>query len=508
MTFLYELKKQDNYTENAKGETALKSSLSKVLDLYTMIGNARFYQEDEVIIAIDSAYKENPELTLRTIFYGRDIREGGGDRDLLYYGIIYLLDNGLIPNKSENNLNLVRLISKYGSYKDIIKVLGRKPELTEQEFNIIHILYDILVEYTVFGNDELNALLVAKYLPTESSKNETVQNAYKKIIKTWGMTRKEYRKFVSSYRKELNLIETKLTEKDYNIDYSKVPSLANLKYSKAFWANDEENYREFLEGVESGTKKMNTGVLEPYQIVGNILSGYPDENEKKSLDVMWNEMKFEHSFDVLPIVDVSGSMYGYNELPISVAVSLGIYISENNEGEFKNHFITFSEKPSLVEVTGKDLYEKVTNMASADWGMSTNMKSVFELILRTALDKEMTQEDLPKSLLIISDMNMDYADGFSNGRYFGNKTFFQKMKELYESHGYKLPNIIFWYVNNDTAVVDKDETNTISVSGFSKNIFKTILKLDLDDLDNYTPEKAMLETLNQERYDDVKNLVK
>ena len=443
--------------------------------------------------------------------YGRDVRGGAGDRDLLQIFLNHLEDINYFSNgdltKFKRIDSLVDCIVEFGSFKDIVKFLGRDMYMSSMEVSIIKRLKEILNGdlKAVEENRLYDVSLLAKYMPTESSKSTVNKIAYKKLLVLFD-SRKDYRKTVSYLRKQLDLVESKLTEKRYeDIDYSKVPSLANLKYYNSFMRNDRERYLEYIDNVSKGKEKINTGTLEPYQIVEKVFKYYggvtdlPDD-QIKSLDAMWNDMRVKHDFDVMPIVDTSGSMFG---LPIHVALSIGILIAEGNRGRFKDHFITFSESPSIESIKGNNIYDKVNSMAMSDWGMNTDLKKVFSLILDTAVRNNYGFNDMPKSLLIISDMNFDVA---TRGNI--NDTFYHKMRRMYEEQGYDLPSIIFWYVNSDTATVDKDEGGTITVSGFSKNIFKSILKLDLKEIESYTPERAMLETINQERYNMVDGFIK
>lgn len=511
MDFLNDLRKENNYTVGHNGETALKSSLSNVLDLYNSFGDAR-WKPEAIEQKLNDALKEDFYLTCRVVMYGRDVRGGAGDRDLLQIFLNHLED---INYFSDGDLtlfkrigSLVDCIVEFGSFKDIVKFLGRDMYMSSMEVSIITRLKEILNGdlKAVEENRLYDVSLLAKYMPTESSKNTVNKIAYKKLLVLFD-SRKEYRKTVTHLRKQLDLVESKLTEKRYeDIDYSKVPSLANLKYYDSFMRNDGKRYLEYIENVKKGKEKINTGTLEPYQIVEKVFDYYGGsvqdltDDQIKSLDVMWNDMKVEHDFDVMPIVDTSGSMFG---LPIHVALSIGLLIAEGNRGRFKDHFITFSESPSIESIEGDNIYDKVNNMAMAEWGMSTNLESVFDLILKTATRRRYKQSDMPKSLLIISDMNFNQA---TMGRV--NDTFYHKMKEKYEKKGYNLPTVIFWYVNSDTATVEKDEMGTITVSGFSKSIFQNILKLNLDEIEQYTPEKAMLETISQERYNMVDRFIK
>ena len=54
---------------------------------------------------------------------------------------------------------------------------------------------------------------------------------------------------------------------------------------------------------------------------------------------------------------------------MDVAVSLGLYISERNEGTFKDCFLTFSSNPQLQYLKGS-LKERLSQLRNSEWGMS------------------------------------------------------------------------------------------------------------------------------------------
>lgn len=496
MTFLENLRNEDNKTVTTNGENGYKSTLSGILDLSTEIGNSRFLDDETLFNKLIDAQNEDELLYAKLVFYARDIRQGGGDKTLGRFGLVTIykdIDSSKIPL-------LVKLIAEYGSFKDIMYLLASPIEDEDKESVLCHYLNNLL------NVDDVNEQpgLLAKYMPTETTKDSTMKTAYRKFMKYVDITPKEYRKRNTRIRKKLDIVETKLTEKRYeDIDYSHVPSQANLKYREAFFRNDGERYSDYLDRVDSGDEKINSSTLAPYQIVDKVRY-----DASPSLDTLWNNIPAPNNngLEVLPVVDVSGSMTG---LPMDVAISLGIFLSEHNEGQFKNHFITFSSEPKLKTVKGNTIRNKVLNMQSSEWGMNTNLEKTFNLILKTAINNNLPQEELPESLLIISDMQFDEATG-SYGFHSvptPDDTFFEKMKHKFEQHGYKLPFLVFWNVGyGNTKPVVKTTKNTILVSGFSQNIFNSICNLDLDDLENYTPLKALLEILESDRYKAIEGL--
>lgn len=205
-------------------------------------------------------------------------------------------------------------------------------------------------------------------------------------------------------------------------------------------------------------------------------------------DLMWNNQKDVLkgcSTNVLVMADTSGSMTYYNGIPYATALGLALYTAERNTGIFKNHFITFSDKPYLCEIKGKTIKDKICNIPSIV--ANTNIDSAFELILKTAKEQKLKQEELPSHLLIISDMEFD------SGVYSKNGTNFEGWKQQFKIEGYKLPIIIFWNVAGATRGVPatKFDNDVAMISGFSINILENLLTLE-----NYSPSNIMLEKLS------------
>ena len=204
---------------------------------------------------------------------------------------------------------------------------------------------------------------------------------------------------------------------------------------------------------------------------------------------MWKNQKniLEGNKDnLLVVADTSGSMMSYNAIPFCNSIGLAIYIAERNEGFFKNHFITFSEKPVLQEIKGNTLVEKINNMKQIN-AWNTDIDKVFKLLLKTAKENNLAQHELPSKILIISDMEFDRGVHSQEG------TNFKGWKESFAKEGYILPTIIFWNASCNTRglPITKFEDNVAMISGFSTNVLTNILKLE-----NYTPIHAMLEQLS------------
>jgi hypothetical protein len=206
----------------------------------------------------------------------------------------------------------------------------------------------------------------------------------------------------------------------------------------------------------------------------------------------WMEGSVER---ILPVVDVSGSMGvevggNPNLSCMDVAISLGMYISERNEGNFKDAFITFSNNPQLQYLTGS-LRGRLQQLRWADWGMSTDLEAVFNLILNQAKINNVPEDNMPTKILILSDMQFNHATR-------RDELSAQYMIEaMYEEMGYTKPDIIYWNLNAEGGnfPVEFDKNGTALVSGFSPSILKSILGGK-----DMTPESILMDTVNDERY--------
>lgn len=485
------LKNEFNETTTTNNAKAFISTKSYVLDLFSKGGAMRSSSDSEIVNLFSDAFNENSTLSLKTLFYLRDIRGGQGERRFFKLCLKRLAET----NKTSLIKNL-HLISEFGRWDDLLILLD-----TPAKNEVVELIKKQL------DNDLLTdkPSLLAKWLPSiNASSNETIRLA-KILIKSLNLTPRKYRKMLVELRKKINIVETHISNKDYiSIDYSKIPSKASMKYREAFYRNDSIRYKDFLDNLSEGVVKINSSTLYPNDIVGKILEEdyhyYGMKNISKMetmlFEGMWNNLPnmFEDVYeDSLVMADVSGSMYGK---PIGVSIGLAMYIAERNKGVFHNNFMTFSSNPSLVEIKGENIVEKVCRMIQADWGMTTDINKALEKIAKTAYKNGVKQEDMVKRLYIISDMQFDEAVNDYSNR---NKTNFEKAKLVYENLGYELPEIVFWNVNaHSNSPVTMNELGVKLVSGYSPFIIKNILKSE-----SLTPYEFMLETINSDRYKDI-----
>ena len=343
------------------------------------------------------------------------------------------------------------------------------------------------------GDVDAPISLLAKWLPSPNASSHKTQKLGKWMAKQLGMEEREYRKMLARLRAHSCVTERYLTRKSLDkIDYEAVPAGAMLKYRSAFSRNDQENFRDYLKDVTSGEKQMHADTLFPYEIIRPWFTR--GGMGMDVLEALWNSQSTEVAQEnAIAVVDVSGSMYCCNRRPITMAVALGLYFAERCKGVFHNHMITFSNRPQLVEIHGRNLGEKLNYMLRADWGYSTNMEAVFDLLLDTALRTNARQEEMPAAIYIISDMEFNCAVRDPN------KTVYDNARELYAEFGYELPAVIFQNVNSRqmNAPVRANTRGAALCSGAGTASFKH--KFD----GNVTPMSHMLRVLMSDRYKEV-----
>lgn len=487
------IKEEQSKTLTLNGATAYNSTGSALLDLFSVAGSLRG-REGEVAKKFTKAYAENHKLATKLVFYTRDIKEGLGERKTSRIMLETLAN--LNPECLKANLkNLVN----FGRWDDLVYLLN-----TGVKEEVVKVIGEQLTDDLKNMNEGKSISLLAKWLPSINTSSKNTRKLAKELIQSLELTEREYRKILSQLRAYLNVTEVRLTEKNYgNIVYSAVPSLAMNKYRGAFKRNDKERFSSYLESVKKGEAKINASTLFPYDIVGkymNLIPGYcfnPKVDLSAFVDPVleeqWKSLPnfVEEKENVLVMADTSGSMLWGNGRPLATSIGLAIYFAERNSGIFKGHFLSFSQEPRLEKVTGETLLEKIAHAENTEWYGNTNIEAAFDLILNSAIKANASKEEMPKSIVIISDMEFDACGG-------DNWSFYKEMKERFEKAGYQIPQIVFWNVNSlkDTYHISSKQEGVILASGQSASVFKTLVgRLDM------TPYQYMESVLDSKRYD-------
>ena len=481
---LNELKQEAALSLTQNGGLTYSTSGTDCLDLFFRAGAMRWRSAKEIRRVFLRAYAEDPLLTAKILFYARDVRGGLGERRFFRTAL-----RAMAVNAPDHVLRNLELIPEYGRFDDLLALLHTPCEAAAADY-----IRRQLTQDCDAMEQKKPASLLAKWLPSVNASAKSTVAEARYLAKLLGMSEKTYRQTLAALRRYTDIVENRLRTRDYTFPYSAVPSGAILKYRDAFFRNDAERYKAYIDAVRGGRETIHAGTLYPYDIVRKVFDRENTAEEKLTLDTLWNNLPAYGCTgeNALAVVDGSGSMYGGSDpRPIDVALSLGIYFAEHNHGEFANHFITFSRRPQLVEIKGSNIAEKVKYCAAYNDVMNTDLEAVFLLLLRTAVKQHAKPSDLPKTLYIISDMEFDGCVTGGNDR-----TLFETMQKTYAENGYTLPRIVFWNVNSwsNNVPVRRSQTGAALVSGASPSLFDLVMQGEI------SPEKLMLEILGSERY--------
>lgn len=491
-------RQENNFTLTENSAVALKSTGNALLDLFSMAGAIRQKTPDEISNMFSLAFDEDRLLAVKLLFYCRNVRGGLGERTVPRHMLRWLSQNH--PDIMRKNLDLVPL---FGRYDDLYSLVGTPVE--DEMWASMAKTIAIDLENMKAGKP---VTLCAKWLKSINTSSKESIVLGRMTAKQFGMTEKQYRKTLSQLRAYIHVIERTMSAQDWEeIAYAQVPSHAMKNYRKAFSKHDGERFGEYIENVKKGDEKIHSGTLYPYDILEAAKLSYRNRfsiEEDAVLEEQWKALPnyIKKQANILVLADTSGSMEGR---PMSIALGLAIYFAERNTGPYKDLFLTFSESPRYVILSGNTLKEKLSHIESIV--ANTDLEKAMDLILKTAIENRVSQEEMPLALVVLSDMHFDGVSNIiSDGGWYagyGNRapqkiTFHESMKTKFSSAGYIMPKIVYWNVDERSPAVQARQTDegVILVSGASTSTFKSIISNI-----GTNPWDFMVETLSDPQYD-------
>ena len=428
-----------NYTTTTNGAITNSTSGKECLDLFQRIGNMRHNDRLHILEDFQTAFKDDKELATQILFWARAARIGSGERKT-FHTILSEIGKTSPEFISDN----AKTIADLGYWKDLIDYL-----------NIPKVVSTFA--QAIKDKDRL----ACKWAPRKCVE---LRNELE-------MTNKEYRKWL---KKHSETVEQTMSMKRWGkVEYSSVPGSAMRKYSGAFEKQDGTRFDGWKNDKDS---KASVSATYPHEVLKCDDSALADK--------LWDNLPDfleESNENILPMIDTSGSMYGE---PLAIAISLGMYLAERSNGEFKDMFLSFSERPQLVKIVGDGVQERLSNIAETDWGMNTDFTKAYMHILNMAVKHDVEPDSMPSMLLVLSDMQFDESqnDGMPH---------FEHMKKEYEKAGYELPKIVFWNLDCHTGTPAECSDDSVAmVSGYSPSIMKAVLNAE-----NFTPMDVMMEAL-------------
>lgn len=492
------IKNEKTLTDN--GAVAYKSAGNPMTDF--AFGLTGLMKSEDFVIenSFSRVFFDDKVKAMRFLFWVRDPRKGNGMRRIFRVCLTWLS-----RNKPEFAKAVLDLVPDYGRWDDLWGVLDT--DLREDVISLVSKRLEKDCDAPEVGGQ---MSLLGKWMPSLNTSSMETRHYASILCNGLDMTPKKYRKMLSNLRANLGVVECKMSDNKWDeINYPHVPSKANLIYANAFMRHDEERRKEYLESLKRGETKINASVLFPNEIVhkyrsksylyGPIKAGNYDE----SLEQLWNNLPDVTIGDTLVVRDGSGSMtynFGSPSCPMDVATGLAIYMADHNSGPWKNKFITFSSNPRLVNLSKcESLRDKLLVTYRETEVSNTNIEKTMMLILNTAIQYNCSQDEMPKNIICISDMQFDLA---TSGR--RDKALFDEIAQKFKDNGYEMPRIIFWNVSgalNNTIPMKENDRGVVLCSGFSVNLLKMVMSGKTD------PYEAILDAINDSWFSPVEKAV-
>ena len=336
------------------------------------------------------------------------------------------------------------------SFEEILKS-GRADDLLSNFSSLSEERKKELLEFLYVEIQYKNNALVKKWMPRYSSRHLMLA---REIAKRWKMNKQTYGHFIKCDTTEYKLS----THNEDDIKFEQVPSLAMIKYTKAFATKEstKERYANYLEEVKQGKKDMKVSTTSVYDIYKNRNKIDPDLFFSKIEKVQGNW---------IPIVDTSGSMYDAND-SIGKALSIGHYLAKCSSYA-PDKVISFSSNPQLITLgTPIELWNKhfdfdeesqykreISSMNTGDCS-NTNFGAVMNLLSNL--------DETPDYLVVLSDMEFDA----------GSRTSKEDTMKLFKSKGYTT-RIIWWNLNSrNITCPEMDKDGNIFISGYNPFLLK------------------------------------
>lgn len=492
MSYLDNLKEATDFKLTENGAIAHSSTGSNLYDLFAFGGAYRNRTVEDCLTLFVKAFNENPTYAMKCLFYLRDVRGGQGERRFFREVVRYLA-----VHETEVMRRNLQYIPEFGRWDDLY-VFVDTPLMMDA--------FAVIKEQLALDVQCKTPSLLAKWLKSEntsSDESRMLGNLTRMYLK---MSHKQYRKTLSILRERINVLERLMSAGRWDeIEFDKIPSKAGIVYKNAFARRDviKAKYEAFAKDENT---KVNATTLYPYEVVRKALNNFgysgrwnSTDTDRAMINKYWANLADYFNgatLNALAVVDTSGSMtnsYYSTVKPIDVAISIGLYCAQKAQGPFHNHYISFASRPQMIDTTAPDFCQAVYNIYKTNLIDNTNLEAAFGLLLNTAITHHTPQSELPETLIVISDMEIDEAR-YGWGRALETpEATMETIKRGWTAAGYKCPKLVYWNVNaRNNTILDKSE-NVSYVSGCSPVIFEQIMK-------GKTGYDLMMDKLNDKRY--------
>lgn len=492
------------------GAVTHSTSGSYILDYFSKCGTYAGRSQDEVNGDMEKMFAEDEVLALKVLSYMRmvtrqvkidgenpteKVQKGQGRKDEFIKAL-----NWMREYRSDLYDKYVVFVPELGSWKDMWYDNGDVSHYAPED-----ITFNMISYYLMEADGNMNADLIAKYLPQYRTNRKTDRqvrrNEWAKNLATYlelpsDKWMRPYKKLKSNPSYTAHSFQRVMSAKDWdNLDFNKIPGKALYKMLNGSFIEKHGLQDRFQNWLEKKESVPFTGYV--YELAKFAKGSFSQRAlADKQFQTLLNKAG-KLSGNILCALDTSYSMscqVAPNLTAIDVCLSLGIFFSKMNTGEFADHVVMFDSKSSWLKLAGtfSQRMRQIMGTATA-WG-STNFQSVVDLIVdKRRRNPHIPVEDYPETILVVSDMQFNPS---------GRDTNYETAVRKFESVGLPVPNMVWWFVNpyaKDVPVRMNDKGNTL-ISGFDPSVLSVILdkevrqgeKVKLD------PYESMIKAVDQE----------
>ena len=438
-------------TENG----ALQYHIDDVAEFFTQVGARDWF--NCLYGLFEKAVRENKDLAVRALLWSYDCRGGAGLRSNFLGILPKAIDGGLLTEDEAKKV--IKLIPELGRWDAVYKVAEACKNRNVQSYAL-----NMICEGLLAGN-----ALCAKWMPRKGLMAARIRGYFNKVLGK-PMSPKQYRKLLVENTK---VVETQMSANKWaEVDYEHVPSIAGARYRNAFNRHDQERHEEYLQAVAEGRAKMNTATLYPHDIA-RMLAG---KVNTATINTSWKALQDIPDVldNVLCMADVSGSMtckVSGSVTARQVAITMGIYFSERAKGAWRNKIMTYSREPSLITLNEDDGFEERYRdvYQRSPYPLSTDIRAAYRQIIKFSKENNIPNEQMPKALLILSDMQFNDI---------GPGSIDNDIKQSFKDAGYDVPKLIYWNLNsycNGVPISSVLSEDSVQYSGYSPRGIETVL---------------------------------
>ena len=445
-----------------------------ILDFLTIAKDFRNKSDSEIIEYFLPVLKCNKIIALKSIFYLRDKVNGLGERNAFK-----IIINYLALNEDDLLLNSLPLIYKYGRWDDYYALF-----YTPLEKDVIKIFKN-QIEVDLNSN---KPSMLSKWLKSENTSSKSSRKLAVRTRKLLGYTSQEYRLILSSLRKKIDIIERKISAKDFrSIDYNTINFSSCLKYKKTLLINDKHRYINHIKNYSQSNKSilsLNNINQDPLNIIDLVIRSnkFSDYYHKELYDNIWSIICNTYKCiceDTYVIISISEKGINSCNKAYKVAITTILFYNNFNSNIYKDYYMYFNPKPRFGKIDNYGLHRNVNSLINIKLSTLNNIESGLDLLLFTSIKKELTNEEIPRNILIISDLDLE--------RKYNGSTNIQLIKNKWNLSGYVMPKLKFWQIQDGVGIkgICKDIYSNTFIKGYSKDLFISLLKeeeINNDDL--------------------------